>query len=39
VSEFLTEIRELALVFAILLLVSGASISIAAFIVLRFSVF
>ena len=38
-SEFLTEIRELAIVLAILLLVSGASVSVAAFIAMHFSVF
>ena len=36
-SEFLTEIRELAIVLATLLLVSGASVSIAALIAIHFS--
>ena len=35
-SEFLTEIRELAVLLAILILVFGASVSVAALIAMKF---
>ncbi len=38
-SEILTEIRELAIVLAILLLVFGASVSVATLIAMKFSAF
>jgi Sec-independent protein translocase protein TatA len=38
-SGFVTEIRELAIVLAILLLVFGASVSLAALMAMKFSAF